>query len=65
MAVIHSKLHQWLEAKKNGAEDSETQTMVELQAMLTDTNAAAIIQSLSAEELDTPFGFEAAASGIG
>jgi hypothetical protein len=58
LALIHLKLHQWLEAKKNGTEESETQTMVELQAMLSDTNAAAIIQSLSAEELDTPFGFE-------
>jgi hypothetical protein len=58
MASIHSKLHRWLEAQKRGAEDDETQTMVELQAMLTDTNAAEIIQSLSADELETPFGFE-------
>jgi hypothetical protein len=59
MNLIHSKLQKWLEAKKNGSEDDETQTMLELQAMLTDTNAAEIIQSLSADELDTPFGFEA------
>ena len=58
MALIHSKLHKWLEAKKNGSEEDETQSMVELQAMLTDTNAAEIIQSLSVDELDTPFGFE-------
>ena len=61
MASIHSKLHRWLEAKKRGAEDDEAQTMVELQAMLTDTNAAEIIQSLSADELETPFGY----AGIG
>lgn len=58
MALIHSKLHQWLEAKKNGTEEDETHTMLELEAMLSDTNAADIMQSLSAEELDTPFGFE-------
>lgn len=58
MALIHLKLHGWLEAKKNGAEEEEARTMVELQAMLTDTNAAEILQSLSADELDTPFGFE-------
>jgi hypothetical protein len=59
MAAIHLKLRRWLEAQKNGAEDGETQSMLELQAMLTDTNAAVIIQSLSADELETPFGFEA------
>jgi hypothetical protein len=59
MAAIHAKLLKWLEAKKNGTEDDETSNMVELQAMLTDTNAAEIIQSLSSNELDTPFGFEA------
>jgi hypothetical protein len=59
MNLIHSKLQKWLEAKKRGSEDDETQTMLDLQAMLTDTNAAEIIQSLSADELDTPFGFEA------
>ncbi len=58
MALIHSKLHKWLDAKKNGAEEDETQSMLVLQAMLTDTNAAEIIQSLTADELDTPFGFE-------
>jgi hypothetical protein len=58
IALIHSKLHKWLEAKKNGTEEDETQSMVDLQAMLTDTNAAEIMQSLSADELDTPFGFE-------
>jgi hypothetical protein len=57
MALIHLKLHQWLEAKKIGAEDEESQSMLELQALLTDTNAAAITQLLSADELDTPFGF--------
>jgi hypothetical protein len=58
MTLIHLKLHQWLEAEKNAAEDDEAQSMVELQAMLTDDNAAEIIQSLSAEERDTPFGLE-------
>jgi len=59
MNLIHSKLQKWLEAKKRGSEDDETQTMLDLQAMLSDTNAAEIIQSLSADEIDTPFGFEA------
>jgi hypothetical protein len=59
MNLIHSKLQKWLAAKKSGSEDDETQTMLDLQAMLTDTNAAEIIQSLSDDELDTPFGFEA------
>jgi len=58
LALIHQKLHQWLEAQKNAAEDDEAQSMVELQAMLTDENAAEIVQSLSAVELDTPFGME-------
>jgi len=58
LALIHQKLQQWLEAKKNAVEDDEAQSMVELQAMLTDENAAEIVQSLSASEMDTPFGME-------
>src|ERR1700733_2378011 len=33
MALIHLKLHQWLEAKKIGAEDEESQSMHEWQAL--------------------------------
>jgi len=58
MALIHLQLHRWLEAQKSGAEEEETQSMQELQALLTDENAAEITRSLSADELETPFGLE-------
>jgi hypothetical protein len=58
LARIHQQLHRWLAAQKNAAEDDEAQSMLELQSLLTDENAAAIVQSLSADERDTPFGLE-------
>jgi len=57
--IIHAKLRDWLQARKDGAEDREAEAMQGLLGLLTDENARAIIQSLSPEELDTPFGFEA------
>jgi hypothetical protein len=58
MALIHLKLHRWLEAQKRGAEEEETQSMQELQALLTDENTAEITRSLSTDELETPLGLE-------
>lgn len=58
LARIHQQLHRWLVAQKNAAEDDEAQSMLGLQSLLTDANAAALVQSLSAEERDTPFGLE-------
>jgi len=57
-ALIHLKLRQWLESQTG---DSETQDRLlkEFLAMLTDENAAEIIQSLSHEELTTPLGIAA------
>jgi hypothetical protein len=54
-ALIHLKLRLWLESVTDESAD-EPQLMQELLAMLTDENAAAIIQSLSSDELSTPFG---------
>ena len=58
MALIHLKLRQWSETQTG---DRETQDRLEneLLALLTDDNAAKIIQSLSPEELDSPFGISA------
>lgn len=57
-ASLHSKLQQWHEAQINDPDNQEGQErlMQEMLAMLTDDNVADIIQSLSAEELNTPFG---------
>jgi len=52
---VHLKLRQWLETK-TGDTETQDRLLKELQAMLTDDNVAGIIQSLSSEELATPFG---------
>ena len=58
MALIHLKLRQWSETK-TGDKETQARLMNELLAMLTDDNAAEIIQALSAEEMDGPFGISA------
>jgi len=58
MALIHLKLRQWSETQ-TGDRETQDRLQNELQAMLTDDNAAKIIQSLSPEELDSPFGLSA------
>jgi hypothetical protein len=55
MALIHLKLRQWSETQ-TGDRETQDRLQNELQAMLTDDNAAKIIQSLSPEELEGPFG---------
>jgi hypothetical protein len=56
--LIHKKLSEWLQARRDGAEDGETLAMQALMGLLTDENAGSIIQSLSPAEMNTPFGFE-------
>ena len=58
MALIHMKLRQWSETR-TGDRVTQDRLMNELLALLTDDNAAKIIQSLSPEELDGPFGISA------
>ena len=55
MALIHSTLRKWLDAKRAGSEEKEAEAIQKLEALLTDQNAAGIIRSLSAEEFQTPF----------
>jgi hypothetical protein len=62
MAPLRLKLHRWQEAQARDSADDEKdrdQWMQELLAMVTDENAAEIVQSLSADELNTPFGIAA------
>jgi len=58
LALIHLKLRQWSETQ-TGDRVTQDRLMNELLALLTDDNAAAIIQSLSPEELEGPFGISA------
>jgi hypothetical protein len=58
MALIHLKLRQWSETQ-TGDRETQDRLQNELLAMLTDDNAAEIIQALSPEELDGPFGISA------
>ena len=58
LALIHLKLRQWSETK-TGDKETQARLMNELQAMLTDENAAEIMQSLSTEEMDSPLGISA------
>ena len=58
MALIHLKSRQWSETQ-TGDRETQDRLQNELLAMLTDDNAAEIIQSLSPEELDSPFGVSA------
>lgn len=57
-ASLRSKLHQWRESEANDPDNEEDRARLlqEMLAMLTDENVAEIIQSLSAEEMNTPFG---------
>ena len=56
--LLRSKLRQWQESEINDPDDKEgrAQLLKEMLAMVTDENVAEIIQSLSAEEMNTPFG---------
>jgi hypothetical protein len=58
MTLLHAKLSQWLQARQNGSDDlaSQDRLVQEMLALVTDKNVAEIIQSLSAKEMDTPFG---------
>jgi len=56
-ALIHLKLHQWLEVQASGGDDND-HSMEELKALLAKGDAVDIIQSLSADELNTPFGMD-------
>jgi len=53
--VVHSKLRAWREARARDSEDELDQCMKALLSLVTDENAAQILQSLSKEEWDTPF----------
>lgn len=61
LAVLHSKLRQWRESQIRDPDDEEgrRQLMTELLAMVTDENVVEVIQSLSPDELNTPFGMGA------
>jgi hypothetical protein len=59
MSAIHSNLRKWLDAKKHGSGDKVEEAMDALEGLLTDQNAAVIIQSLSPDELQTRFGMAA------
>jgi hypothetical protein len=58
LALLHSKLSQWRETREHGSDDQEGQDRLvkEMLALVTDENVAEIVQSLSAEEMHTPFG---------
>lgn len=56
-ALIHLKLHQWLEVQASGGDDND-HSMEELEALLANGDAVDIIQSLSTDELNTPFGMD-------
>jgi hypothetical protein len=61
LALLRSKLHEWQESETNDPDDEEgrDQLLREMLAVLTDENVAAMVQSLSAEEMNTPFGIGA------
>jgi hypothetical protein len=59
-AEVRAKLARWHQVTTGDTETQE-QLTAELSALLTDDNAAGIAQSLSAEQLDTPFGLAALA----
>jgi hypothetical protein len=56
LALLHSKLSQWRKAQENGSDDQEGQDRLvkEMLALVTDENAAEIVESFSAEEMNTP-----------
>jgi hypothetical protein len=57
-ASVHLKLRQLFETKTDDLAGQD-QLVKELTAVLTDDNTAVVVKSLSAEELDTPFGLAA------
>ena len=56
--LLHLKLRQWRESEIHNPDDEEgrEQLLKEMLAMVTDGNVAEIIQSLTADEMNTPFG---------
>jgi hypothetical protein len=61
LATLHSKLRRWQDSQMHDPDDEEgrKQLLAEMLGMLTDENVVDVIQSLSAEELNTPFGIGA------
>jgi hypothetical protein len=61
LATLHSKLHQWQDSLIHNPdnEDGRKQLLNEMLGMVTDENVVDVIQSLSPEELNTPFGIGA------
>jgi len=58
LVSLRDKLRQWQESQVNDPDNEayRAQSLQEMLAMITDENVAEIIQSLSAEEMNTPFG---------
>jgi len=58
LALLRWKLRQWHDSEINDpdAETERDQLLHEMLALVTDENVAEVMQSLSAQELDTPFG---------
>src|SRR5579871_2718933 len=58
MASLRAKMRQWHESLLADAddEDERARLLQEMLALITDGNVAEIVQSLSAEEMETPFG---------
>jgi hypothetical protein len=61
LASIHLKLRQWMESQIRDPDDEEgrSELLAELLSLVTDENVVETIQSLSPEELNTPFGIGA------
>ena len=61
LAALRTKLHQWEESQMHDPdnEDGRNKLLAEMLGMVTDENVADIMKSLSAEELNTPFGIGA------
>jgi len=57
LALIHLKLHQWLETQASGGDDND-HSLADLEALLAEGHAVEIIKSLTPDELNTPFGME-------
>lgn len=58
LALLHARLQQYRDSELNDPddEDGRQRSLQEMLALVTDENVAAIIQSLSAEEMNSPFG---------
>ena len=59
MSAIHANLRKWLDARRRGSEETESEAMQALEALLNGHNAAQIARLLNTEELETPFGLDA------